>query len=69
MKLTLNHVQEDILTEKMLLTINELRALKNFSFKFLVVKVNGVLVLRDQYDTVTVKEGDFVEIIHLISGG
>jgi len=69
MNLTLNHVQEDILTEKTVLTINELRALKKFSFKFLVVKVNGVLVLRDQYDTVTVKEGDFVEIIHLISGG
>jgi thiamine biosynthesis protein ThiS len=69
MKLTLNHVEEDILTEKALLTINELRALKKFSFKFLVVKVNGVLVKRDQYDTVTVREGDIVEIIHLISGG
>jgi len=34
-----------------------------------VVKINGTLIRKPEYDTSTVKDGDVVEIIHLISGG
>lgn len=51
------------------LTINELLKVKNYTFKMLVIKVNEKLVKRDSYDSVFVKNGDEVNVIHLISGG
>ncbi len=51
------------------LTIREILTIKNFSFPNLVVKINGQLVRKPQYDSAVVHEGDIVEIIHLISGG
>ena len=69
MKLNLNNREEVLATSKEILTINEIREMKSFSFRSLVVKVNGQLVKRDRYDEPTVKDGDKVDIIHLISGG
>ena len=69
MKLNLNNREEVLATSKEILTINEIREMKSFSFRSLVVKVNGKLVKRDRYDEPTVKDGDKVDIIHLISGG
>lgn len=51
------------------LTINELLAIKNFTFKMLVVKVNGELVRRRDFDIAIVKDGDDVMVLHLITGG
>ena len=51
------------------LTINELLAVKNFTFKMLVVKVNGELVRRRDFDSAIVKDGDDVMVLHLITGG
>jgi len=51
------------------LTINELLAVKNFTFKMLVVKVNGELVRRRDFDSAVVKDGDDVMVLHLITGG
>lgn len=51
------------------ITVNDLIKFKNFTFKMLVTKVNGELVKKDQRDEVYVKEGDKVDILHLISGG
>ncbi|PKP49112.1 MAG: thiamine biosynthesis protein ThiS [Bacteroidetes bacterium HGW-Bacteroidetes-11] len=51
------------------LTINELLAVKNFTFKMLVVKVNGELVRRRDFDIAIVKDGDDVMVLHLITGG
>ena len=51
------------------MTINELLTYKKFTFKMLVISINGNLVKRDEYDSSIVKEGDNVSIIHLISGG
>jgi len=69
MKITLNHRAEDLDTSKESLTINELLKLKKFSFTRLVVKINGKLVRRENYDAVSFRENDNVEIIHMISGG
>ena len=55
--------------EKDILTISEILKLKNFTFKMMVIKVNGKLVKKDQYISVEVVDGDDVQIIHMISGG
>jgi thiamine biosynthesis protein ThiS len=51
------------------LTIDEILKLKKFSFKMLVIKVNGKLIKKNQYDVQEVFDGDNVQILHLISGG
>ncbi len=51
------------------LTIAEILKLKKFSFKMLVIKVNGKLIKKNQYDVQEVFDGDNVQILHLISGG
>jgi len=51
------------------LTITEILKLKNFTFKMMVVKVNDVLIRKDQYKLAKVIDGDNLQIIHMISGG
>ncbi len=51
------------------LSISDILRLKNFSFPNLVIKINGQLIRKPQYDSALVHDGDIVEIIHLISGG
>lgn len=51
------------------MTIQELIDYKKYSFKLLVVKINGTLVPKTNYASSTVKDGDDVMILHLMSGG
>lgn len=69
MKITLNNNIEVIETSETNLTINQLLQIKKYSFKNLVVKINSELVKRDSYDTAKFKDGDKVDVIHMISGG
>lgn len=50
-------------------TVSELLKIKNFTFRLLVIKVNGKLVKKEQRDTTIITDGDDVAVIHLISGG
>ena len=67
MKITLYHQLEEFDAE--ILTINELLKIKNFTFKMLVIKINGKIIRKHEYDTATVKDGDDVIVLHLITGG
>ena len=67
MEIVLNNRNESFSAEKM--TVSELLVEKNFTFKLLVIKINGTLVKKDQYHTATIQHGDKVDVIHLISGG
>ena len=67
MKINLNNRLEELNVES--LSIAELLKLKNFSFKMLVIKINGKIVKKDEHDLAIVKNGDDVMILHLISGG
>lgn len=69
MKVILNNKEEILDTAKESITINDLLALKKFSFKSLVIKINGQLIRREDRDKAVFREGDRVEVIHLISGG
>ena len=51
------------------LSISELLAVKNFTFKMLVIKVNGKLVKKESYPDFIIKSGDNVTVLHLVSGG
>ena len=51
------------------LTITDVLKLKNYTFKMMVIKVNGTLIRKPQYNEAKVEEGDNVQILHLISGG
>jgi sulfur carrier protein len=67
MEIILNNRPEEFNSDQ--LTIDEILQLKNYSFKMLIIKINGHIVKKDQYSTAVVKNGDDVMILHLISGG
>ena len=67
MNITLNNRPE--VFEKDILTITEILRLKNFTFKMMIIKVNGKLIKKGQYNDAEVVNGDDVQIIHMISGG
>lgn len=51
------------------ITIREILQVMRYSFKLLVIKVDGKLVKRDDYDSTTVPDEAEVLVIHLMSGG
>jgi len=67
MKIILNNKEEVFDVDQF--TITELLQAKNFTFKMLVIKVNGQLVKKSEHLTTIVKDGDEVMVLHLISGG
>lgn len=69
MEITLNNNREFIDTNKASITVSELLQFKRYSFKMLVVKVNGTLIKKEQYGSAPIHKGDNVQVIHLISGG
>ena len=67
MKINLNNTPDELsFTE---ITVQELLAVKKFTFKMLIIKINGKIVKRDDYETSVIHDGDKVDVIHLISGG
>jgi sulfur carrier protein len=66
-KITVNKREYDFAENE--LNIAELLARMNFTFPMIVVKLNGVLVKKENYAETLIGEADVVEAIHLISGG
>ena len=51
------------------MTVDRILKIMNYTFKLIVVKVNGELVKKENYNTKTIPEGADVQVIHLIAGG
>lgn len=68
MKIRLNNREEHVDGREQM-TVQELLDHKNFTFKFLVVKINGVAVKPGDYAHTMIHDGDEVLVLHLISGG
>lgn len=51
------------------MTIASLLKKMNFTFRMLVIKVNGNLIKKDQYENTIIPQNADVAVIHLISGG
>lgn len=69
MELTLNNRPEILDLSGSQATVSEILKVKNFTFPRIIVRLNGDLVKKTNYDNTLVKAGDNLEIIHLISGG
>lgn len=67
MNILLNNNPEEVSGDE--LTVAELLRIKNFTFKMMIIKINGNLVPKPDYETATIRPGDDVQVIHLISGG
>ena len=67
MNITLNHNPETIGSEH--ITVSELLRLKNFTFRMLIVRINGKLVMKADFEKAVIVDGDDVQVLHLISGG
>ncbi len=50
-------------------TIAQLLKRMNFVFPLIVVKIDGVLVKKTDFDSTTFPDGASIQMIHLISGG
>jgi thiamine biosynthesis protein ThiS len=51
------------------MTVQDVLDALKFSFRMIVVKVNGKVVLRQDFATTEVPDGAEMQAIHLISGG
>lgn len=51
------------------MTILDALILMNYTFKMLVVKIDGRLVPKTDYAITTIPNGADIKVIHLISGG
>ena len=67
MKIVLNNNTENLDFDS--ITVTGLLKFKNFTFKMLIVKINGKLIRKTDYETTVIFDGDDVNVLHLISGG
>jgi thiamine biosynthesis protein ThiS len=67
MEILLNNRKETIDTEQ--LSIAELIEKKQFTFRLLVTKLNGQLIKKEERGSTMIKDGDEVNVLHMISGG
>ncbi|HOA29711.1 MAG: sulfur carrier protein ThiS [Candidatus Cloacimonetes bacterium] len=51
------------------MTVQDALYMMNYTFRMLVVKINGELIARKDYALTPIPEGADVKVIHLISGG
>ena len=69
MEIKLNHKIEKIDTQKSSITVEELLAIKNFTFELIMVRINGALVKKENYSTQLITPGNDVQVIHVFGGG
>ena len=67
MKILLNNREEEF--SKDTISVSEMLILKKFSFKMRIIKINGVLILKEKYDSTIIHDGDNVQMLYLMSGG
>jgi len=67
MKILLNNRDEEF--NKEALSVSEMLLLKKFSFKMRIIKINGILISKEKYDSTIIQEGDNVQMLYLMSGG
>lgn len=50
-------------------SVTQMLLAKKFSFRMRIIKINGVLITKDLYDSTIINEGDNVQMLYLMSGG
>jgi thiamine biosynthesis protein ThiS len=67
MKIILNNRNEEFVKDS--ISVSELLVLKKFSYKMRIIKVNGLLISKEKYDSTIINDGDDVQMLYLMSGG
>jgi len=67
MKILLNNREEELGNETV--SVSELLQIKKLSFRLRIIKINGILILKEKYDSTIIHDGDNVQILYLMSGG
>jgi thiamine biosynthesis protein ThiS len=67
MKILLNNREEEF--DRKSLTVSEMLDLKKFTFRMRIIKINGMLITKDEYNSAVIHEGDSVQMLYLMSGG
>jgi sulfur carrier protein len=62
-------VNGNIISWKEDMTVQDVLDSMKYTFRMLIVKVNGELVRRDQYGTYIVPCSSEIDVMHLMSGG
>jgi len=68
MRIILNK-REELFESLENITISDLLVYKKYVFPNIIVKINGILVKKESYPATLIKNGDRVEMIHMVSGG
>jgi sulfur carrier protein len=67
MKILLNNREEEFSNES--ISVKEMLSLKKFSFKMRIIKINGILISKENYNSTIIHNGDEVQMLYLMSGG
>ena len=67
MKILLNNNPEEFPEED--LSVSEMLLKKRFTYKMRIVKINGILIRKEKYDSTIITDGDEVQMLYLMSGG
>ncbi|KAB3526760.1 sulfur carrier protein ThiS [Alkaliphilus serpentinus] len=51
------------------LTVQRLLDKKKYTFTKIIVKINGNIINKEDYDSTIINDGDDVKVIHLLAGG
>ena len=62
-------VNDNIIDWEENMTITRILKIMNYTFRMLVVKVDGKLVKKNEYESTIVSADADVKVIHLMSGG
>ena len=65
MKIFLNNREEEFTKEH--LSVSDMLEVKKFSFKMRIIKINGVLISKEKYDSTIIHAGDDVQMLYLMS--
>jgi thiamine biosynthesis protein ThiS len=67
MKIILNNRPEEFKGES--ISVNDMLVQKKFSYRMRIIKINGILISKDNYNTTIIYDGDDVQMLYLMSGG
>lgn len=67
MRVTVNFRPET--WEEPALSVSEIMRRKKYSFPHIIAKLNGAIIPLESRDTAMVRDGDDLELFHLIAGG
>ena len=51
------------------MTVRDVLTAKRYTFRMLVVRINGTVIPKTGFDIAVIPDGAVVDVIHLISGG